>query len=219
MYIDIHRHTADKGKANICLINLLHNQEKEAYSDQIYSIGIHPWHVNNFSLEADLSLIKNASERPEIIAIGEVGLDKKINTDLDIQIKAFKSQIEIAKLVCKPMIIHCVRAYNEIYNLKISSNFSKPWLIHWFNADVQMAQQLIKKGFYLSFGHMLFKEDSKAFKSFPKIPLENIFFETDDAGYEIDEIYVRASRLLEIPLKDLEKKVENNFENFFGIKL
>jgi TatD DNase family protein len=218
MYIDIHRHSINKGKANICLINLFNNQATELLPHQIYSLGLHPWYVNANTLVNDIEEVKYASENQQIIAIGETGLDKKIITSFELQMEAFKKQIEVAINVNKPMIIHCVRAYNEILEAKKAAGKTKPWLIHWYNADIQMALQLIKKGFYLSFGHMLFNETSKAFKAFPKIPLEYIFFETDDAGYEIDEIYKRASDLLGIPISQLEKQIEINFETFFGFK-
>lgn len=218
MYIDIHRHSINKGKAQICIRNLFHNQSNQIEPDQYYSVGLHPWHVNADSLGENLCLVRNIANHHQIIAIGEAGLDKKIDTPIELQLQAFQSQIDIAVEADKPIIIHCVRAYNEIYNLKIKAGSKKPWLIHWFNADIQMALQMIRKGFYLSFGHMLFKEDSKAFKAFSKIPMEFVFFETDDAGYEIDEIYKRASEILSIPISLVEKKIEQNFENFFGFK-
>jgi TatD DNase family protein len=216
MQIDIHRHSKDKGSANICLRNLFHNQADEALVGEYYSVGLHPWHVKEDSINSDLEMVRIAAGNPQIIAIGEAGLDKTLVTPLDLQQKAFEAQVEIAQMTNKPMVIHCVRAYNEIFELKNRSGHKQPWLIHWFNADRQMGHQLINKGFYLSFGHMLFKEESKAYKAFSSIPMQYLFFETDDAGYGINEIYMRASELLSIPLSQLEKRIEQNFENFFG---
>jgi TatD DNase family protein len=218
MLIDIHRHSTYKGHAIKCIRNLFHNQLSEAGAGEYYSAGLHPWHVQETTLKKDLEMIHLAAINPQIIAIGETGLDKSIVAPIEIQLQAFESQMEIAHEVNKPMIIHCVRAYNEIYELKIKSGHQQPWLIHWFNTNEQMGRQLISKGFYLSFGHMLFHDESRAYKAFPNLPLEYIFFETDDAGYAIDEVYQRASDLLLIPLLKLEKKIEQNFENFFGFK-
>jgi len=218
MFIDIHRHASDSGTAQQVVRNLFHNQAEEIETGKFYSVGLHPWHVNEQSLYQDLEMVQKVSSHPQIIAIGEIGLDKSIKIPLEIQLEAFLKQIEIAKEVNKPMIIHCVRAYNEVFDLKIKAGHQKSWLIHWFNAGREMGLQLIDKGFYLSFGHMLFQENSKAFKAFQQIPLENIFFETDDAGYNIDEIYGRASQLLSISLPELESGIEKNFINFFGIQ-
>jgi TatD DNase family protein len=218
MFIDFHRHAADLGTADRVLRNLFHNQSDEIEPERFYSMGLHPWHVDKESLNDDIEIVRKFSMHPQILAIGETGLDKSIKIPFDIQLQAFQKQIEIASKVNKPMIIHCVRAYNEVFELKMKSGIRKPWMIHWFNASKEMGLQLIEKGFYLSFGHMLFNEKSKAYKTFQLIPLEKIFFETDDAGYNIDEIYVRASQLLSISLKDLELRIEQNFNNFFGRK-
>jgi TatD DNase family protein len=218
MFIDIHRHSPEKGKAHRYIRNLFHNQTSEIYPGELYSVGLHPWHVLDNTLVSDLKLVELAANDTQVLAIGETGLDKKIDIPIDIQFQAFELQTDIAKKAGKPMIIHCVRAYNEIVELKNKSCHKNPWLIHWFNASEQMGLQLIKHGFYLSFGHMLFAEESKAYKAFPHIPLEYLFFETDDAGYEIDEVYLRASDMLSIPLEELEARIEKNFENFFGVK-
>jgi TatD DNase family protein len=65
---------------------------------------------------------------------------------------------------------------------------------------------------------MLFKEESKAFKSFLKLPLENIFLETDDADISIDEVYEKAARLKNIALEQLQVQIELNYESCFGTK-
>jgi TatD DNase family protein len=218
MFIDIHRHASDICTAHQVVRNLFHNQASEIETGRFYSIGLHPWHVSKIAVLQDIEMMKIIASQLEIIAIGETGLDKSIKIPFDLQLQAFQMQIRIAEEVNKPMIIHCVRAYNEVFELKLKSSNQKPWVIHWFNASREMGLQLIEKGFYLSFGHMLFQEKSKAFKAFYHLPLENIFFETDDAGYDIDEIYYRASELLSIPLNDLELRIEKNFINFFGIK-
>jgi len=152
-----------------------------------------------------------------VLAVGEAGLDKSIDTPLSVQKQAFEQQVEIAENVNKPLIIHCVRAYSEILYYRKNSNQNIPWIFHWFNSSVQTANDLIGKNCYLSFGHMLFNENSKAFKSFLSVPPENIFFETDDAGYSIVEIYNQASLLKKMPVEELKKRICTNFKNCFGI--
>ncbi|MBN1597283.1 MAG: TatD family hydrolase [Bacteroidales bacterium] len=218
MKIDIHRHANDAGKADRVVRNLFHYQEDEIVAERYYTIGLHPWHVREESLHKDINKVSQAAKHPQVIAIGEAGLDKTIDISMGLQRNAFRAQIEIAKEVNKPLIIHCVRSYNEIFDLYIKSGHRKPWIIHWFNASDQMGKQLTAKGFYLSFGHMLFKDNSKAFKAFTEIPVSNILLETDDAGCTIDEIYTRAANLLAMSQQDIEKRIEINFENCFGIK-
>lgn len=218
MKIDIHRHTSDFGTADRVVRNLFHNQVDQIQSNCWYSAGLHPWHVNAETLSEDIELIKMVSSSPGIIAIGETGLDKAIDTPLYIQKEAFSRQILIAVESHKPVIIHCVRAYQEILEERISSRHKFPWIIHWFNASYETGFQLINKDIYLSFGHMLFKEQSKAFKAFPLIPSDRIFLETDDAGYSIDEVYSKAASLRNISQPDMELQIENNFYTCFKIK-
>ena len=182
MYLDIHRHSSTKGKADKVLRNLFHCETSEIENTDFCSVGLHPWHVKKDTLQHDIELVRSSAPEKKVFAIGEVGLDKAIDTSLEIQQKAFSAQIEIAKELKKPMIIHCVRAYNELLAFRKSSKHNNPWIIHWYNASSQIGFELIEKGCLLSFGHMLFKETSKAYKTFLEIPLKYVFFETDDAG-------------------------------------
>lgn len=218
MKIDIHRHAKDPGTAKRFIRNLFHNQASEIKPKQYYSIGLHPWHVNTQSFDSDLEKVREAAKDPAIIAIGEAGLDKSIKVPYSIQEQAFAAQIEIAIAFNKPLIIHCVRAYNEIFSIRIGSKHRKPWVIHWFNASLQMGEQLISKDFYLSFGHMLFNKNSKAYGAFTNLPEDRIFLETDDAGYTIDEVYQQAAQLRGMNISKLEKQIETNFINCFGVK-
>ena len=219
MLIDIHRHAKDNGSADVVLRNLFHLQFNEIEKNRWYSIGLHPWHVKEKSLTDDLNKITEAANHPQVIAIGEAGLDKAIDVPLHIQAKAFEAQIEIAVKVNKPMIIHCVRSYNEVFETKLRMKHKKPWIMHWFNASREMALQLVDKNFFLSFGHMLFNEKSKACKAFLFVSPDKIFFETDDTNYSIDEVYMRAAYLRNIELSKLQKQIKQNFTHCFGIRL
>lgn len=216
MKIDIHRHAQDPGKADRVVRNLFHNQADQIEDGKYYSAGLHPWHVNQNSLDKDLDLVYEMASCDEVIAIGEAGLDKSGKTAFDLQLQAFKAQIRIAAEMDKPLIIHCVRAYNEILKIHQEAENGKPWIVHWYNASTEMGEQLIARNFYLSFGHMLFEDRSKAYKAFPDIPLDRIFFETDDAGYTIEEVYTQAAILREIDCASLELQIENNFNTCFG---
>ena len=218
MRIDIHRHAEDPGTAKRVIRNLFHDQASEIKPGQYYSIGLHPWHINRDSLDFDIEKVRETAHYKQIIAIGETGLDKSIKTPYELQQKAFTAQIDIAGEFDMPVIIHCVRSYNEIFSLKPESDNTRPWIIHWFNASLEMGLQLISKNFYLSFGHMLFNKKSKAYDAFSNLPLERIFLETDDAAYTIDEVYQQASSLRSINSSKLESQIEANFINCFGTK-
>lgn len=219
MYIDIHRHSSDNGKANFVLRNLFHNQTEQVSQTPYCSVGLHPWHVSEGLINSSIDFVEVASNSKNVLAIGETGIDKAVAIDLDLQREAFQSQIEIAKKVSKPLIIHCVKAYDELLSFRKNANHNQPWIFHWFNAAPQTAFDFIGKGCFLSFGHMLFKEESKAFKSFLKIPLDSFFLETDDVDVSIVEVYERAAWLKNISIGVLMKQIEANFETCFGIHL
>jgi len=219
MKIDIHRHAINNDASIEVVRNLFHSQTGEIENHKLYSVGLHPWHVNEDTLQNDVNKVREIANHPQIIAIGEAGLDKKVDVPYEIQLIAFKHQIAIARQVNKPMIIHCVKAYNEVLVLNIEANLPRPWIIHWFNSSEEIALQLIEKGFYLSYGTMLFREESKAFKLFTKLPLERIFLETDDTGHGLDEIYQKAASILDIPEDLLESQIMRNFTECFKIEL
>jgi TatD DNase family protein len=219
MYIDIHRHSTDKGYADKVVRNLFSYETEQVELTEQCSVGLHPWHVTQDNLDNEISLVKKASSLKKVIAIGEAGLDKAINNPINVQRKAFENQIDIAKTSNKPMVIHCVRAYDELLAYRKNAYSAKPWIIHWYNASPQTGEDLINKGCYLSFGLMLFNETSKAFKTFKRAPLEYIFFETDDAEININEVYNKAAQIKKIDIELLKKQIIKNFHNCFGIEV
>lgn len=215
-YLDIHRHGSYPHKDVILIRNLFPDQTGELENPGYYSVGLHPWHLKEENYAQQLEILKKAANEPKVIAIGEAGLDKVIEVPFDLQMKVFKQQVEIAESVQKPLIIHCVRSYNDILFLRKNSNQKIPWIFHWFNSNQQTARELIKKNCYLSFGHMLFNDKSKAHRIFPLLPGERIFLETDDAGNTIFEIYERAASLRATTIDRLKDMLIHNFETCFN---
>ena len=85
MYIDIHRHSADKGKADLVMRNLFHNETSHVLDTRFCSVGLHPWHVNKETLDEDLKCVNDAAGLQNVIALGETGIDKAISVDHEIQ--------------------------------------------------------------------------------------------------------------------------------------
>lgn len=182
-----------------------------------YTIGIHPWIADSPNLEKYLESYKSFLDKKQVIGIGEIGLDKLKGPDIDLQIKVFAEQVEIAQPFKKPIIIHCVKAWDELLAVKKKYNISIPWAIHGFNGSEELAKQLIEKGFYLSFGSSILKENTKASKSIKKVPINRLFLETDTAEVNIKEIYEEASQVLKISQQELEEQIYNNFSQFFNL--
>jgi TatD DNase family protein len=199
------------------LLNVFPGEDDKFLHPCFFSTGLHPWNVNTGTMEKHLEWVEKQADNPQVLAIGEIGFDKTIDVPWKVQEHAFVRQLALAENLNKPVILHCVRSYNELMVYRNRSNQKIPWIFHWFNASAEIARELIRKNCYLSFGHLLFNETSKASRAFPEIPAGSIFFETDDASFTIQEISDRAAFLKSLPLSGLMGQIHNNFKACFGI--
>lgn len=118
MEIDIHSHKW-RVSGVIQLLNLDVNSAVNIPAlESYFSLGIHPWDIQHLNISDALEKLEKLCRHPLFLALGECGLDKSIATPISLQIEVFSAQIALAKRLEKPMIIHCVRAYNELLHLK-----------------------------------------------------------------------------------------------------
>lgn len=185
--------------------------DKAIYLEKYFSAGIHPWDVD---LQASIAEFEKIIQHPNCLAIGECGLDKLKGPDLMLQKKVFTVQLELALKYQKPVIIHCVKAFDELIEICKPYHLQIPLIIHGFNKSLQMAKQLIDKGFYLSLQSSVF---DKLEDDFFSIPIKNIFLETDtNEKISIDQIYKTASSKFQISESDLKDKIYTNFTTLFN---
>jgi len=210
-FVNIHTHIA-KPEANLLqIVNLDLNQPcpKHGY----YSYGIHPWTLDNvdFQIEEALVLLEEKLKSPNVVALGEAGLDKMHKASFEQQIELFERQIELSEALQKPMILHDVRSHNEIITLRKKHKAKQPWILHGFSGTEQDIKQLIGQGFYLSVGESLLHPERKIYKSFKFIDLDYLFLETDMAEIGIEKVYEAAAKLLEMDLSVLQTRIFANF--------
>lgn len=179
-----------------------------------YSIGIHPWYIDETRLATDLQIIEEKLKLSECLALGECGLDKRIEVPMALQIEVFEKQIALAEKYQKPLVLHLVAAFDELIEIKKRLKISVPIVIHGFSKSEQLAKQLIDNGFYLSFGKYLLrnKEMEAVFKS---IPNDKFFLETDTIEETLEEVYQKAALCKTISLEELQEMVEKNWEKVF----
>jgi TatD DNase family protein len=214
-YINIHSHTYRIDQETIQLLNVFPEEKEKLLFPCYFSVGLHPWHVKEDNWKSLVEIVRSASTLPSVLAIGETGLDKAVSVPMTVQQNVFEEQLHIAETCRKAMVIHCVRSYSEILSYRKKSDQSIPWIFHWYNSNEQTARELIRKNCFLSFGHMLFTEQSKACQVFRNMPVENIFLETDDAGYSIRQVYDQASALRNIHPDELKSRILDNFARCF----
>lgn len=212
MYINFHTHTPN-ATGDVLSIVSLYEDFNRIHELTHCSVGLHPWYLND--IEARWRQLQTVVSLPNVIAIGECGLDKITDTDWQLQLKAFTRQIELAQQLHKPLIIHCVRAYEEVVYLLQERKVSVPVIFHGFNKSPELAAQLTRQGYYLSFGAGLLKGGQSA-ATFKTVALDHIFLETDDTPHNIKSIYWMAAEIRQTSEEELILQLQQNFKTVFN---
>jgi len=201
-------HTHNKSE-NYGIINIFPGDETIA--GKRYSCGLHPWNYSEI-YDKDLSKIEVLAKENKLVAIGETGFDPKSPVDLNLQTKIFQKHVEISEKYNLPLIIHCVKFYNQLIAIKSQIKPENVWIIHGFNGKITIAEELVANGFYFSLSEIILKDIGKAARLLEIIPTENIFFETDNKNYNIESIYNFAAKQFSMSLADLKKYLEINLK-------
>lgn len=215
VYIDFHTHTRMPQQQVVAVKNIDLFAEEAINPQLLYTAGIHPWETKRTGLEQYLEQIKNLLQKSNVIGLGEVGLDKLQGAPLPFQVQLLQQQVKLAQSAQKPIIIHCVKAWDELLAIRKQFPQQPYWAIHGFNGSSQLASQLINTGFYLSVGGSLLFNKGKIRESLKTIPLDRLFFETDDSEIGIQEIYYEVAKLLNKDEKEVVEELIENFNHFF----
>lgn len=182
-----------------------------------FSCGIHPWFIKpDYQWYRQIEVLEKHITSANFRAVGEAGLDKTIATDLKLQTEVFVAQIRLSEQYRKPMIIHCVRAYNEVLMIRKQLRPAMTWIIHGYNSSLEMAHQMTAHNILLSFGKTLFKPSAKALEIFQQLSDDKYFLETDDDDTPIEVVYQKAAELRKISIERLKLLQNNNFNKVFG---
>lgn len=210
-FIDIHTHRESNTKTVAVLLNTIVG--KDEIPSGLVSLGIHPWYISEPTYRNLLKQLQEQAGRANVLAIGECGLDKICKTAFTIQEKIFTEQIKLANVLQKPLIIHEVRALQDVVRLLDQYNNSVPVIFHGFRKNIQAAEMLLERGYFLSFGKTLCTQRGQ--EIFKSCPLNRIFLETDDSSVPIQTVYQIAADCHSILLDDLKVLQLNNFQNVF----
>ncbi|HKO78511.1 MAG TPA: TatD family hydrolase [Flavobacterium sp.] len=211
-FFNLHTHKFTNQQTVLELVNQ-YPQEFDA-SIPYYSIGIHPWYINQERLELDLQIIESKLQEPNCLALGECGLDKRIEIPFELQQIVFERQLLLAQKLNKPVVIHCVAAFQEVIAIKKRLKITVPMLIHGFSKNKQVAKELIDNGFYISFGKYLLRNPELE-AVFQSIPNDRFFLETDTVEEGIEEVYALAARYKKWNMDELQQQIKSNFAAVF----
>lgn len=213
VFVDVHTHRAGQG---ICVVDKALCSGSGEGENVYWSEGIHPLFSDGEDL-IRLHRIEVAAKAGGIVAIGECGLDRNAGTSMERQIQELERQIAVSERYALPLIIHCVRAFPELFVLHKKHRPCQAWIIHGFNSNEIILQELLRHGFYVSAGKKMLDENSNIFKSVSEIPLTRLFLETDDSDSDIGEIYREVSKRYGVSVEELKDKLYENFKKIFRV--
>ena len=215
-YFNLHTHSYSHQEDVFELVN----QYPQEFTNTIsyYSIGIHPWFIIEDRIESDLAVLESKLSEPGCLALGECGLDKRIEVAWELQQTVFERQLLLAEQYQKPVVIHCVAAFQELIAIKKRLKISVPFLIHGFSKNEQIAKELAANGCYISFGKYLLRMPQLE-SVFKDMPDDKFFLETDTDEQTIQEVYELAAHYKGLTIPQIQELVTINFSTIFGIQL
>ncbi|MEA2106039.1 MAG: TatD family hydrolase [Bacteroidota bacterium] len=215
-YLNFHAHQQHPGENEIVVQSLFLQENITAHVSEniFFTAGLHPWHADQLDLNQLEKKLEKFISKKKIIAIGETGLDKLKGADWETQLRIFKKHIEISEKYHLPLVIHSVKAHNEILKLKKDTGAKSHWVIHNFTGSKQMAMGFINHGFYLSICHHIKNKNSRINQFFNQLPKDKIFLETDDFDISIKELYKIAADKWKIGVKELKIQLIYNLQMF-----
>ncbi len=185
----------------------IHTHRTTGRGIELRTVGIHPWDADRIPIALLLPLDETAQ------AIGEIGLDFARAVPKEAQYAAFRAQLELARQYGLPVVLHCVRAFNETMR-ELKTRPPRAAIFHGFIGSPEQARQAVAAGHYLSFGERTFRSP-RSIEAMRITPLSRLFFETDESETPIEELYERASQLLGIPKDLLIKSTLENYKKLF----
>ena len=143
-------------------------------------VGAWPGNTGDMT-EADLEIYGQLAQHPKVVAIGEIGLDYHYDdVPRDIQQHWFDRQMDLADRSGKPVVVHEREAHGDGMEIVRKWADKVPGVFHCFSGSAEMAQELVRLGWYLSFtGVVTFKNARRALEAIAAVPMERIMIETD----------------------------------------
>ncbi len=199
--LDFHTHRLDAEGALISV----DPRQFDPQPGSCYSVGFHPWHDVDRLTAADWALLERCALHPQVLAIGETGMDTLRGSDIDIQADAFRRHLQLAHDLGKPVVAHCVRTAQRLLDVRRCAGLTGVTLvIHGMRANERVARLLLDGGCYLSFGAR-FNPAALAIT-----PPDRLLIETDDSPTLIGDVAAAVAQALQMPTQQLQDLVTAN---------
>ena len=207
-------------------------QLEKAFPDNVFlMMGLHPTHVKE-NYKDELNHVEKQLASRKFYAVGEIGIDLYWDkSTLDIQIEAFKHQIQLAKHYKLPIVIHCREAFDEIFDvLEEEQSDDLFGIFHCFTGNLEQAHKAISYNMKLGIGGVVTFKNGKIDQFINQIDLKHIVLETDspylapkpyrgkrnESAY-INKVLEKLSELYQISEEEIAKITTENSKAIFGI--
>ena len=205
--IDIHTHRTDATAALISADPRHFDPQPGLW----YSVGIHPWDTSADLTDDDFSLLESCAAHPQVLAIGETGMDRLQGGELTVQESVFIRHLQVAHDEGLPVIVHNVRCTQDILNARRKAGMEQvAMIIHGMRGNKHIARTLLEAGCYLSYGARF---NPAALLS---TPLDRLLIETDDTpSTTIDEVAALVAQALSLTPEEVICHVITNILRLF----
>ena len=207
--IDCHSHDVNAASAIIAVDPRQFDPQPGKY----YSVGYHPWHDVAALTDDDFALLERCAAHPQVLAVGETGMDALRGADLDVQARVFVRHLQIAATVGKPVIAHNVRTTQQILAARWSAGLGHVALvIHGMRGNGHVARTLLDAGCYLSYGSRFNAAAVLA------TPLDRLLIETDDGPVGIHDVATTVASALHLTTDEILGITAGNIRALMGLR-
>lgn len=180
----------------------------------VHSVGFHPWYLPSPPATATIKQFEEWVKKPHVVAIGECGFDGLRGGGIKEQNYYFEVQYNMAEKLDKAMVLHVVKGWEPLLNFTKEHKVHVPLVVHGFRGKPQLAQQLLAKGFYLSFGEFFNPQSLQL-----AYVAGHLLVESDESLLPINDIYTRIAQSLQLSVPQLQYKVTNVAQRVFCIPM
>ncbi|WP_185855588.1 TatD family hydrolase [Blattabacterium cuenoti] len=205
---------------------------KNKYPNIIYPmIGLHPNYVHPSNIEKELDFIQKFINKYSFISIGEIGMDFHLSNKFEYEQKyVFKTQIKLAQKKELPIVIHCRKAFNQVFDILSKEPFynSIKGVFHCFTGNLEEAIKITNIGMKLGIGGIITFKNNSIVNFLHKIKLDNILLETDspylsphpfrgerNTPINIKIVLKKLSQIYMMPENEIANIIEKNVKNLF----
>lgn len=214
-YINLHTHDSVRTPGVFAVENLMiHEGRLPDDAADAFSVGLHPWFLQKEDIASQLVRLSQLVADERVVAVGEAGYDRRRGADAELQQEVFEAQAQLAEETGKPLVIHCVKGWDELWTSKRRLKPRVPWIIHGFNGGIEQARQLVAGDMYLSLWVKSVLGGALD-QVLAGISRERIFLETDGFDTDLAVVYEKAADGMNIPVAMLAETIRNNYTNLF----